>query len=395
MHCPAPVAVRRTDRQPLFRGWGRRARCGPCSRLLGAGPAAPRASARERCRVVRAPGFGRWGALLRASLRRRAAPGRRWYRPARVPLPGVAGPAGRGTLLGRARRARGFTTPGDARLETRVDALERYVFRLGHAARSGRFATSVAQLVVGLAPVMGWGTVPRGRVVRARFVRAHRRSVQRWLDDLQRAGVVAHERERDQRGQWWRTQIVLLAAPEPSREELGVARVRGRGSKRRERARRRAGRVAPSLAAIRGRSGVPGGVMQRRVARTRAAVAHEARRRAAVDAQITLAGELRSGRGLLTHRFGAPPASAEISVSARRSGRSATPGSGAPGAARPAEPLVESGPLVVARTRARLPPGRHIVRDASVRSARSRAQGAPQLHRAAASTRGRPSNRHG
>ena len=127
-------------------------------------------------------------------------------------------------LLGRARRARGCTTPGDDRLETRAYALKRYLFRLGHAARSGRFATSVEQLVVGVAPVMGWGKVPRGRGERARFVRAHRKSVQRWLDDLQAAGVVAHEPERDNRGQWWRTQIVLLAAPE--RDERGAARRR-------------------------------------------------------------------------------------------------------------------------------------------------------------------------
>ena len=59
--CTSPtLAVRRTDRQPLFRGWGRRAPDRARSRLLGAGPAAPRASARERCLLVRAPVFGRW-----------------------------------------------------------------------------------------------------------------------------------------------------------------------------------------------------------------------------------------------------------------------------------------------------------------------------------------------
>jgi len=129
-------------------------------------------------------------------------------------------------LLGRARRARGCLTPGDDRIETRIYAVKRYLFRLGHAARSGRFATSVEQLVVGLAPVMGWGRVPRDRSERARFVRAHRRSVQRWLDDLQAAGIVAHVPERDGRGQWWRTQIVLLAAGDPTAQELRIARVR-------------------------------------------------------------------------------------------------------------------------------------------------------------------------
>jgi hypothetical protein len=96
-----------------------------------------------------------------------------------------------GALLGRARQARGCRTPGDDRIETRVYAVKRYLFRLGHAERSARFATSIEQLVVGLAPVMGWGSVPAGRAERARFVRGHRRSVQRWLDDLEAAGVVA------------------------------------------------------------------------------------------------------------------------------------------------------------------------------------------------------------
>jgi hypothetical protein len=122
-------------------------------------------------------------------------------------------------LLGRARSARGCSTPGDDRLETRVYAVKRYVFRLGHAQGSARFATSIGQLVAGLAPVMGWGQVPRERAARAGFVRAHRRSVQRWLDDLQAAGLVAHEPEQDGDGLWWRTQIVLLAAPGATRLE--------------------------------------------------------------------------------------------------------------------------------------------------------------------------------
>ena len=130
-------------------------------------------------------------------------------------------------LLGRARRARGCVTPGDDRIETRVYAVKRYLFRLGHAARSGRFATSVEQLVVGLAPVMGWGAVPRGGSERARFVRAHRKSVQRWLDDLQAAGVVAHEPERDNLGRWWRTQIVLLAARGGARPRETIGSRRG------------------------------------------------------------------------------------------------------------------------------------------------------------------------
>lgn len=187
-------------------------------------------------------------------------------------------------------------------------AVKRYAFRLGHAARSARFATSVEQLVVGLAPVMGWGVVPRGGVERARFVRAHRRSVQRWLDDLQFVGIVAHEPEKDCDGLWWRTQLVLLTAPEPTDLELQVARLRARGWPARDQARRRRARTAPSLGSIRERSGVPTAATCAAAARRRVSDARTARRRAAVDA-------------LLTHPFGAPPSSADESLSPRRPSR--------------------------------------------------------------------------
>jgi hypothetical protein len=96
---------------------------------------------------------------------------------------------------------------------------------LEHSSSSRRrwYATSIEQLVVGVAPVMGWGGAPAAGAERARFVRAHRKSVQRWLDDLEAAGIVAHEPERDDRGLWWRTQIVLARAPVPSASELGAA----------------------------------------------------------------------------------------------------------------------------------------------------------------------------
>jgi hypothetical protein len=209
-------------------------------------------------------------------------------------------------------------------LETRVYALKRYLFRLGHSARSGRFATSVEQLVVGVAPVMGWGCVPRDGAERARFVRAHRKSVQRWLDDLQAAGLVEHEPERDNRGQWWRTQIVLLAAPEPTPEELRVAAARARGWRGRERARRRRARAAPSLAAIRDRSAVPSASTCRRVARERAGVVYALRRRARVEEQVARAAAVRGSCGVLTHPFGAPPASATASVASEPDPSSAT-----------------------------------------------------------------------
>ena len=252
-------------------------------------------------------------------------------------------------LLSRARRARGCSTPGDDRLETRAYAVKRYLFRLGHAARSGRFACSVEQLVVGLAPVMGWGAVPAGRAERARFVRAHRKSVQRWLDDLQASGLAAHEPERDARGRWWRTQIVLLAAPAPTREELRVAGRRSRGWRARERARRREGRRACALATIRARASEPRRGTRRRLARARAGAALEARRRGRVEAQI-LAGRARAdGRGLLTHPFGAPPTSADAMESSKRSEGAQTSRNWAPACARSAQTLEEA-PSFVAGT---------------------------------------------
>src|SRR4051794_24487494 len=181
----------------------------------------------RRLRVLAVP-------LERTPSRPRGRSSRRWYRPAREPLPDEPGRLVVCALVARARRARGCAAPGDDRLETRAYAVKRYLFRLGHAAGSARYATSIAQLVVGLAPVIGWGPVPRDAAGRARFVRAHRRSVQRWLDDLQAAGLVVHEPERDGDGRWWRTQIVLVRAPEPSSGELAIARRRGRGWRWRE-----------------------------------------------------------------------------------------------------------------------------------------------------------------
>src|SRR4051794_3831787 len=227
----------------------------------------------RRLRVLAVP-------LERTPSRPRGRSSRRWYRPAREPLPDEPGRLVVCALLARARRERGCATPGDDRLETRAYAVKRYLFRLGHAAGSARYATSIAQLVAGLAPVIGWGPVPRDAAGRARFVRAHRRSVQRWLDDLQAAGLVAHDPERDEHESWWRTQVVLLRAPAIEPVELSAARRRGKGWSGRERARQRTARRAPSLGAIRSRSAVPGAATRARVARAREFAAHDARRRA-------------------------------------------------------------------------------------------------------------------
>jgi hypothetical protein len=279
--------------------------------------------------------------LEHLSSSRRAGARRRWYRPAREPHPPELGRLVVCALLSRARRARESSTPGDDRLETRAYAVKRYLFRLGHAARSGHFACSLDQLVIGLAPMMGWGTVPARRPERARFVRAHRKSVQRWLDDLQTAGVAAHELERDQRGWWWRTQIVLLTAPAPKAEELRVAQRRAQGWRARVRARRRQHRRACTLATIRSRASQPRQRTRSRLARARARAAHDARRRALVEAQIETGRAVARARGVPTHPFGAPPTSADAKQCSKRQERAQTPQDWAAAAARSAQPNAE------------------------------------------------------
>ena len=91
---------------------------------------------------------------------------------------------------------------GDARLEASLIAVLTYLWRRGRGEAwagpkgSARYGCSMTQLVMGLAPIMGWRDVPQlsrdpnvGRDLRrhrydqqvARFVNRHRKSVQRWL----------------------------------------------------------------------------------------------------------------------------------------------------------------------------------------------------------------------
>jgi hypothetical protein len=84
-------------------------------------PAAPRASACARA-ASRCP-------LLALAVPLDPAYERRWYRPAREPLPPEPGRLVVCALLARARVARGCTTPGDDRLETRAYGVKRYLFR--------------------------------------------------------------------------------------------------------------------------------------------------------------------------------------------------------------------------------------------------------------------------
>src|SRR5205809_73895 len=83
-------------------------------------------------------------------------------------------------------------------------------------ALTARYACSIAQLVMGLAEIMGWRNIPerRNKAAVARFVKAHRASVQRWLDWLGHAGLVSHTPQQDEEGFWWRTVIELHPCPQ-------------------------------------------------------------------------------------------------------------------------------------------------------------------------------------
>jgi hypothetical protein len=97
---------------------------------------------------------------------------------------------------------------------------------------------------MGLAPIMGWTKIPDPRdhaAVRA-FVRAHRKSVQRWLDWLAAAGLVTHIPQQDAEGFWWRTIITLHPCPELPAQTLADAAERRAGWGAREARRRARGR---------------------------------------------------------------------------------------------------------------------------------------------------------
>lgn len=199
---------------------------------------------------------------------------------------------------------------------------------------SGQYACSLEQLTVAVAPVVGWGPVPPANgIERARWFRAHRKSVQRWLELLTDAGMVHVAGVRDSDGYWWRTVVTLMphGGPQLDAERLTAARRRVRGFKRRERARRRAeiSRVAQggaprrlrTLALVLRDSACPSPGRRRNVAVERAVSLHEQRRRAAIATTIADAARRRSDSlRVLTHPYGAP-LSAEHLLSLRETSR--------------------------------------------------------------------------
>ena len=180
---------------------------------------------------------------------------------------GAAAAGGRGgTRAGEARRASGWgaCSSGTHGSSPRASLSELPVpprLRRAWAGRggSGRFGCSVAQLVMGLAPIMGWGGLPnRGRLPRDKylrereaFVERHRASVRRWLDWLELAGLLSHTPQQDEEGVWWRTIIELHPAPEIERELLEAAVDRRAGWPGRERRRRSRGRRRDLTAILR------------------------------------------------------------------------------------------------------------------------------------------------
>jgi hypothetical protein len=215
----------------------------------------------------------------------RAASRRGFRQPAELP----AEPAGVEALaaIKDARERAGRALPWDARLETSAIAVLAYLWRRGRGERwagrdgSARYACSLAQLVIGLAPIMGWPIrASRGRLdaaALARFVKAHRKSVQRWLDWLQLAGLISHTPQQDEEGFWWRTIIELHACPEldPALLEEAVGRRAGwcaREARREARGRRR------NLSAILRRARLSRAQRRARSAARRRALAEHAER---------------------------------------------------------------------------------------------------------------------
>lgn len=218
-----------------------------------------------------------------------------------------------------AREQRGIRQQGHDGLESRVCAMRRVLWRFRDQGRaSGQYACSLEQLTVAIAPIVGWGPVPPASTTdRAKWFRAHRRSVQRWLELLQDAGMVHVSGVRDSEGYWWRTVITLLphGGPQLDDERLAAARKRVRGFKHRERARqrqetRRAASGGPrrrlrSLTLVLRDSACPSAARRRQLAIVRGVSTHERRRRAGVAAVIAERQRVDQLR-VLTHPYGAP-----------------------------------------------------------------------------------------
>ena len=122
-------------------------------------------------------------------------------------------------LLTRERAARGVR-PYDLRVFVSLLAVSRYLHRLGRARPArAQVASSMPQLVAGLAPIMGWERSDDRFADRD----AHHASVRRWLDLLQALGLIRWEAGINDAGEEVRTEITLLAVADVDDSELRAA----------------------------------------------------------------------------------------------------------------------------------------------------------------------------
>ena len=217
------------------------------------------------------------------------------------------------------RRAHGW----DARLETSLIAVLTYLWRRGRGekwagcAGSARYGCSIAQLIMGLAPIMGWRDIPQmsrdenvgARLRRhrydqqvARFVKRHRKSVQRWLDWLELAGLASHTPQQDEEGFWWRTIIELHPVPQLPAQLLHEAVDRRAGWPARERRRDARGRLRNLTAILRRARLTKAQRRARGIARRRELSRHAERQRVRAQVAQSLADAAKTH---MTHPFGA------------------------------------------------------------------------------------------
>ena len=238
----------------------------------------------------------------------RAATRRAFRHPAALP----AEPLGVEVLAAvkHARSRAGRLHDWDARLEASAIAVLAYLWRRGRGEKwagcrgSARYGCSLAQLVIGLAPIMGWRGIPdRGdEQAVARFVKRHRKSVQRWLDWLELAGLVSHTPQQDEEGFWWRTIIELHPVPQLPAELLQEAVDRRTGWTMRERRRDARGRRRNLTAILRRARLSKTQRRSRGIARRRELARHAERQRVRTRAAESLA---LAAKTHMSHPFGA------------------------------------------------------------------------------------------
>jgi hypothetical protein len=238
----------------------------------------------------------------------RAASRRAFRHPASLP----AEPLGVEVLAAvkHARGRAGRLHEWDARLEASAIAVLAYLWRRGRGEKwagcdgSARYGCSLAQLVIGLAPIMGWRGIPnRGdEQAVARFAKRHRKSVQRWLDWLALAGLVSHTPQQDEEGFWWRTIIELHPVPQLPAELLHEAIERRAGWTARERRRDARGRRRNLTAILRRARLSKAQRRSRGTTRRRELARHAERQRVRAQVAESLADAAKTH---LTHPFGA------------------------------------------------------------------------------------------